>query len=1227
MSIKNKVFELNPFRIMKIRFLSIFNKSFESLNNSYLRLSQIENAKKLPYNSLSPINHADRDDNYCEALAWALKNRKKEDIKNIAIAGPFGSGKSSIIKTFQARNKDRNLRFLNISLTNFKENEPNSTKDDLPRLIELSILQQIFYHEEDNNIPDSRFRKIKSFKRFDLISKTIGALIFILSVINLFFHTTLLKYILESEFNLPLLNLLHYSSILILTLGISIVLYNSIRFLHSLKVSKLKIEHAEIEVDEKVNKSVLNHHLDEILYFFEVTNYNVVIIEDLDRFGQTEIFAKLREINLLINNSEKIKNDVVFIYAIRDDMFVDNDRTKFFDFVIPIIPVINSSNSNEMLLAKKNSNKFDVSNDLIENISLFIDDMRLLHNIVNEYYIYHLNLDKKLNQDKLLAIIVYKNIHPNDFTKLSCNDGILYKTINSKKKYISEESNKIEITIQEINSEIKELEAIKIKDIKELRSLYVLRYIVKLNGFKSFIINSERINTVDILEDDNFEYLIEDNVLSYNYWNAINDRILPKEFLLKFEDIEKEVDSERTYLKRKALIDNWNKNRLEILKRQLETLEKNKLKLKALPIKELIHNSLIENKPDNKKQGELITILLRNGYIEEDYLEYISIFYEGSITKSDHQFLLNIKSQIPSDFDFNLFKIDKLITKINPFDFEKEYILNYKLLSYLLQNNMFKQQRNNIFNLLKSESNKVLQFIDGFIETGNDSGIFFKDLCKYWVNIWNYVSIQSVYTEEKKNKYFVLIIEHATIEDIISISKVSNLTQFISEKNDILSLKLSTEKLQNVIASLEIKFISLDITNAPNELINFLLEGWYYDINIEMIKLFLKSKGNFNQGNFDTKNYYTIKTSNCNELLAYINSQINKYITNVYLKIPTNLGENEACLIELLNMNELTAENKGNLIKTIQTKIIDLSEIDDPETCDILMENSKVESNWDNIIHHYEINDSELLTPLINFINQFDNASVLSESKLPKDEEGVSDYQDFMVKLLKSEINDSSYDLILKSIPYSYNLFNFDGLTYSKVELLIKNGKLLLITDNFIMLKENFKDLHIKLIEEKKNLFLLKINDFNVDQEDVFLLLSSRKLTDKEKNLIVKNIQESTITSNPRSVKLLGELINRNSSFSISESLLNEVLGNNDLSTIQKIDIFYAKHRQLNKNDITEFLNSLGKPYSDIALYGKMPLISDIAMNRKLVELLFSLKYISRFKNEKKGIRILTFRK
>lgn len=70
-------------------------------------------------------------------------------------------------------------------------------------------------------------------------------------------------------------------------------------------------------------------HLDEILYFFQATDYDVVVIEDLDRFDTPDIFLKLRELNFLLNNSAVVGRKIKFIYAVKDDMFKDSSRTKF----------------------------------------------------------------------------------------------------------------------------------------------------------------------------------------------------------------------------------------------------------------------------------------------------------------------------------------------------------------------------------------------------------------------------------------------------------------------------------------------------------------------------------------------------------------------------------------------------------------------------------------------------------------------------------------------------------------------------------------------------------------------------------------------------------------------------------------------------------------------------------------------------------------------------------
>jgi len=108
------------------------------VNKLFKKEDEIIYAKEdSPFTSLTPIDNATSIDVYKEALSFALG---EEPIKDIALTGPYGSGKSSIIQTFEKENS--HYKFLNISLASFKEK--GKDKADI-KLIERSILQQMLY--------------------------------------------------------------------------------------------------------------------------------------------------------------------------------------------------------------------------------------------------------------------------------------------------------------------------------------------------------------------------------------------------------------------------------------------------------------------------------------------------------------------------------------------------------------------------------------------------------------------------------------------------------------------------------------------------------------------------------------------------------------------------------------------------------------------------------------------------------------------------------------------------------------------------------------------------------------------------------------------------------------------------------------------------------------------------------------------------------------------------
>lgn len=1234
---------------MKTNFLNLIKKSQTLLQKISSRFEIQEKIQTLPYHSLSPICEADIPQ-YEEALNWALNNRKEKNIKNIAVSGPYGSGKSSILNTFQKNNSNQDLHFLNISLATFKDemdetkvpelpgikNKSKTYGEDLVRLIELSILQQIFYHEEDSKIPDSRFKKIKSYNNKKIFFWTIAIILSALSFIHIFDTGNIFKIqsICQVE-NKTIKLIFLVIAILICISSVFVGIYKSIRVLTGLRITKFNIKNAEIEINDKINKSILNHHLDEILYFFEVTPYNVVIIEDLDRFQQTEIFTKLREINLLINSSKKLKEKtVVFIYAVRDDMFQDSDRTKFFDFIIPVIPVINSSNSNEILLRKIKSNAYNISDDLIDDISLFIDDMRLLHNIINEFHLYHIKLSDKLIQDKLLSIIIYKNIYPNDFVELANNKGNLFNKIDKKHEYISSKTKELNIKIQTKKDNIKLLESVKINDIKELRAIYISKYIENLNFITSFKINNIDYNFEQVVSDELFDYFVNNNV-EYNYFKHYSQQYYEIKKLkvpLMFEDVESKVDTKYSYKERKALIDDLNDNKVEQLKKDLEKLENQINSTRKFKLRDILTDNLISietNEKENenekqKKQKQLTNILLRNGYIDEDYLDYISIFHEGSISTEDHMFMINVKNQIPMEFDYKLNKIEKLIEKLDYIDFDKYYMLNYSLLDYILENDKFREKQNQIFDLLSDESENSIRFINGFIDNGINIDSFIKLLCKYWNGYWNFIDKKSTFPIEKKNNYFKLLIEFADNIDIETIASNSNLKPYISNRADFSGVIGDKEKLKSIIKLLNIKFNDIDLNETTKEMLDFICEGDYYKINNQMITLMIKFKGEFNQADFDTRNYYSIVNSKCDSLINYIILNLEEYVKEIYLKIETNTEEDEEALLELINPGTLSIGTKTKIIIKTNTIISDLNNTDTIEIENLLLKEIKVKPIWENLISHFINNENSLSDSAVSYINNIEIAKELSEIKIDIEKPNKETGSAFLKSiLLNDKIQIESYSLILKSIPYFYPNLDFETLSKDKVELLISERKLVLSIENYDLLKNTFENLHIKLLEVRHSEFIGKIIEYSLDQEDILSLLTSSSFSNEDKNVILNTVEDSIITGDQIYLSI-AKLILQNNRFTINKPKLMHVLSLDDLSIVDRLRIFNAKCDMLDNIDISEFLNYLSEPYSKISKNGKRPLLDNNEVNIRLAQILDKRNYISKFDIEKKGIRIST---
>lgn len=400
------------------------------------------------YHALTPNSNIQNGQEYIAALDWALE---QDDIRNIAISGPYGSGKSSVISTYFKTREREDVLHISLAAFNLEgmyDNEDEITDDAL----EIGILKQLFYRVRANSIPKSRYRKIQPerWRGNILIGVIVEFLVFIF--LNFAFPEQVKAFAAS-------LNALPEGLSVALWIAVVAALwaacFAAVRwFRRSGSVQEIKIlDKATLKGGDKDdNESVFNKNMDEIVYFFEETNYRIVVIEDLDRFDSTNIFVALRELNNLLNHYEGIKEKITFIYAIKDDMFQkEGERTKFFDFIIPIVPYISSTNSGEILRERlqfddeSNSSKiYDISGQFISLISPYINDMRNLTSICNEFIVFKNTLkgnqNLNLNDTQMFSLIVFKNLYPKDFAQLEeeTDESIVRQAFYDKQKLILE---------------------------------------------------------------------------------------------------------------------------------------------------------------------------------------------------------------------------------------------------------------------------------------------------------------------------------------------------------------------------------------------------------------------------------------------------------------------------------------------------------------------------------------------------------------------------------------------------------------------------------------------------------------------------------------------------------------------------------------------------------------------------------------------------------------------
>lgn len=1255
------------------------NSLIEKFSNER-KLKKIDG--RIEYEHLAPKTNISAEESkpFSDALTYALEN---EEIHNIAITGSYGSGKSSLISSYIKRQENYDKKFLQISLASFtleknaeevlhntdsdsnKDNkvifeeeldevevddkesdakkelqkseasvdENNSNNNDEKKTsyipfstlqkIEKSILQQMFYRESGFKLPFSRFKRIRNLGVLGNCALTLLVFILFLFPFKFFKEELWIK-----AKNISLFNSDIKTGILfwLFTACLLISVFFIIRFCNKIKINKLGFQNLDIDLDVKDKNSLLNKYVDEILYYFEVTDYEVVVFEDLDRFKNTEIFIKLRELNTLLNNYRKIKKNrkkITFIYALLDDVFEDNNRTKFFEFIIPIIPVIDYQNSGDYLLERKKINDNTAFSDLDESflldIGLYVNDMRLLKNCINEFKLYDESINKAIYENskkeiaipysiedenkkktephdrkKIFSLILYKNLYPNDFAKLQNNEGYLYSVFQNKSKAIKKEKEILEKEIIKLEKSIEEIEKHSDLQIEDLRRRYVYRILQTVNNFY-------RIRTVDYLSDEAFRKMKNENKISveieHQQYYGSSRQIIQSDVPFSFSSIENAIDPNYTYEQKENFIKQNQNGEVERLKIKIANHKREIKEINSLSMSDIIekYNDTSFIPKHEKINFDLVVYLLRNSCIDENYFDYISYFYPESLTRKDKDFILLLRNHSLPDFQKPLEKFDNILRRINNNDWKNPAILNNSFLTYLLKTN---NENLDLFvgTMIDYDNSTDSKFFRQYENTSDEQLHDFYSLVFTTISIYqNWVAkLFDSSNLDQFYKFFILI----EVEDNRAyINFIENNLSFLYRDISNDEKKIITEKFKK----LDVKFeLSKECTKF--DIFKIIVDNNLYNLTANnLTQIIIAESGEEDK---PILNYLTkiriLKNKNVTE---YIKKNINEIIKSILLPLGEKLTEDEETFISLIKNEDVKIEYKEELIKYNQAKIIDITTLPEVITYELesekkefqiwnaLIENNKVLSSWNNVLTYFEKMD-KASNHLTSFLNYKENIQNLTENFPLSDEEMednesekyqlVKSFYDFIIKSDSLEINSFIDLMAICKFPYpKLENYNIDS---KKIRNLIEIKLLTFSIDNYNGIKKSSPDnlpLFISVYFEE-----ILENETIISDTDLIKCFNSKDISISLKNKILSTkISDWNKISDDKFFAEIAEYIIKNNVYEkivIPFDTIANALKKHSDNSQKLILLLNTQFNNLTNEQIVATLTLCGQPYSGL---------------------------------------------
>lgn len=1044
--------------------------------------------------------------------------------RNVAVSGPYGAGKSSVIEKEKEDQSD--LDWITVSLASFGKNKEESTKpnstdsrndsiaNDAEKTndIEAEVLRQIIYKINPATAPKSRLHKTQDQGRLKDFGLALYAVLFIISCFLLSSCITNLSNGTWSWFDIGVIA----AWTIMLFLGVyQIARHDAL----SKFVKSFKFLNTEINIQPE-NQTPYERCIDELVYLLKAAKVDVVVFEDLDRFDNLPIFQKMLSLNELVNedkgNSET--EPLRFFYLIKDSLFDEpRDRTKFFDYIIPVIPYVDPNNALDVFRQALKDVGIEVDDGFLFQLASFIDDPRIVHDVVDEAHHYKQVLfetRQALENDweNLLAMLAYKAMFPRDFEYLQVGRGYLYEVINGRCRLIDDIRNWSDEEIQSLHQEITNIESRLQMSEDELLLLYALPKMMSYlyNGY-----NYGNITTQLVASSNSIEVM-----------KAIQSKQNAADKLAEIQNDLEENNSE--YKARLLEVRNDARSRSNAARARLKEISDMLATLQSCTIKQLVERAATADslfifasnqiqRPEDfedLKMGDvlkspsfpMLRFLVVEGWINEDYQRYLSKHHGMILSTRDDDFLASLIQAKSVDMGYKPDQSHEVLRRLGKDVFARPSARNPWLIAELLKGG--NREKIDVF----MESVKRVGQAAYIVElTVSEQFVpeMFDQFPAYFDNlVVNVLEADDIDTLQKRafaRKYIAYGGESFQGEKSNgAFANWINSTPLLLERDN----AVDTDSLKKGLLTVSYAPVDVDLGVSDPQLIRFIYNEKLFAPDARIVdKLLNEILGNaeaLSRGMLAT----TVLGLSEGCISEVVSADIDGFVESVVENTPTSIKDSPETILAILNNSDVKKETSRAYISKLDTdiEIPRLVDVDNKEDRIELFNAGCVASTTCNIVCYYVDCEFRANDQLGHF---------LSAKKLPDDltlstiqnlniEVDVNDFTESLIKC--DTITAECLEALLSQYGVCYETFDLTDYPEEKIAVLIDTGTILMNEEMLQAVRSHGGKLasHFAISDIEKYIDLVAVSadgtricSFSADE--MFTILDSK--VDEEKRL------------------------------------------------------------------------------------------------------------------------------